>query len=172
VIESLAAATALAGLALAGWAGFVAIKGHFEWRRALILLTVLEIALVVDVIADVIGLARGHHPKEPATHLAYLIVSLVIGPIVAAQVFGDGGRWAAGLTAVAGIAIAVVVVRAQTTWRPARRVSARGRRSARVGFWCAATDCSSWPQVHAPPCNWRPMLDARRWPTFCRPLPP
>jgi hypothetical protein len=119
VIESLAAATALAGVGLAVWSGFAAARGHFEWRRGLVLLAVLEAALLVDAVADVIGLARGHHLREPGTHLAYLIVSLLIGPIVAAQIFGDDGRWSAGLSAVAGIAVAVVVVRAQTTWRAA-----------------------------------------------------
>ena len=119
MIESLAAATTLAGVVLALWAAIAAVKGQFEWRRSLILLGVLEVALLVNATADLIGLARGHHPKEPATQLAYLVVSLLISPIVAAQIFGDEGRWAAGLTAVAGIVIAVVVVRAQTTWRPA-----------------------------------------------------
>jgi hypothetical protein len=119
VIESLAAASALAGVGLAAWAAVAAIKGQFDWRRGLILLGMLQIALLVDAVADVTGLVRGHHPNELATHLAYLIVSLVIGPIVASQIFDDGGRWAAALTAVAGLAVAVVVVRAQTTWRSA-----------------------------------------------------
>lgn len=119
MIESLAASTALAGVAISVWVAVAAARGTYRWRRALLALAALEIALIVDAIADVIALARGHHPKEPGVHLAYLIVSLLIAPVVGVQIAGDNtsSRWSAGLAAVGALVIAVVVIRAQTTWR-------------------------------------------------------
>jgi hypothetical protein len=119
VIESLAAATTFAAVVLAVWLAIAAVRGTFRSRSALIALAVLEIALVIDAIAAVIGLAGGHQPKELVTQLAYLIVSLLIAPAVGVQIAGDNSRWAAGLAAAGSLALAVVVIRAQTTWRSA-----------------------------------------------------
>jgi hypothetical protein len=63
------------------------------------------------------GFLRGHRPAESATHLAYLITSLLVLPAAATQVARDDGPWPAALLAVALVLAAVVVVRMQTTWR-------------------------------------------------------
>jgi hypothetical protein len=120
VIEPLAAGITIAGLIAALVIGVQAATGSFRVARAAPTLLVLEVALVVQAVAAVIGLARGHHPSEPTTHLAYLVVSLVVLPVAAFQVRGEGGRWAGALTAVALVIVAVLVIRLQTTWRSGR----------------------------------------------------
>lgn len=104
-----------AGLAVFG----AALLSRYRWRAALPTVILLETALLIQAILDIAGLLGGHHPAEPATHLAYLVTSLAVLPVAGSQVVRDDGRWAGILLAVALIALAIIVVRLQTTWRPA-----------------------------------------------------
>jgi hypothetical protein len=119
VIDAFALALALAGLAAGVTAAVLAALGRFRWARFAPTLAVLEVGLLVQVILDLAGLVRGHHPHEPAAHLAYLVLCLVPLPVAAAQTRGDDGRWSGLLLALALVIVAVLVVRLQTTWRPA-----------------------------------------------------
>ena len=94
--------------------------GRFRRGRVSPTLTLIQLALVVQAAADVLGLGRGHHPREPATHLAYLAVSLVLLPLAAYETRRDDGPWSGVLVAVALVVLAVIVVRLTATWRPAR----------------------------------------------------
>ncbi|MEV8609824.1 hypothetical protein AB0383_18165 [Amycolatopsis sp. NPDC051373] len=119
MIETLAFATTVVcvagGLAVLG----AGLAGRDRPERALPALAVVELALVVQAIADVTGLLAGDRPAEPGTHLAYLATSLLLLPVATAWAANEQGRWAALVIAVALLALAVVVIRAQTTWRPA-----------------------------------------------------
>ncbi|MFI5614636.1 hypothetical protein [Amycolatopsis sp. NPDC051903] len=96
------------------------LAGRYRRTRVLPALAVFELVLVVQAVADVVGLVTGAHPREPATHVAYLATSLVVLPAATAWTARDGDRReAAVVLAVALLALAVVIVRAQTTWRPA-----------------------------------------------------
>jgi len=120
VIDALAFSTALAGVGVAGLTAVRLATRRYRWRGIAPALLAIEVMLVVLAILDVAGLAGGHRPAEPATHLAYLGASLVVLPAAASQAAGDDGFWAGLLVAVAAVALAVVIVRLQTTWRPAR----------------------------------------------------
>ncbi|TDP94003.1 hypothetical protein [Labedaea rhizosphaerae] len=117
MIEVLAFATtvvcAIGGLVVLG----AGILRRYRWRAVLPLLVTIEIALVAQAIFDVVGQVRGHELAETATHAAYLGASLVVLPAVGTQSARDDGRWSAVLVAVALVALAVIVVRMQTTWR-------------------------------------------------------
>ncbi|MEW2505597.1 MULTISPECIES: hypothetical protein [unclassified Amycolatopsis] len=119
MIETLAFATTVVcvagGLAVLG----TGLAGRYRRGRTLPALAVVELALIVQAVADVIGLLTGDRPAELGTHLAYLTTSLVLLPVAAAWSANEQGRWAAVVIAVALLALAVVVIRAQTTWRPA-----------------------------------------------------
>ncbi|GAA1659881.1 hypothetical protein GCM10009765_06570 [Fodinicola feengrottensis] len=106
---------ALAGIIILG----AALLKRYRWRAVLPTVIIVEAALLIQAILDLAGLLGGHHPAEPATHLAYLVTSLAVLPVAGSQVARDNGRWAATLLAVALLALAVIVVRLQTTWRPA-----------------------------------------------------
>ena len=43
---------------------------------------VAEVLLIVQAALDVVGIARGHRPPEPATHLGYLAVSVLLLPLL------------------------------------------------------------------------------------------
>ncbi|MGW4486772.1 hypothetical protein ACWEOE_23360 [Amycolatopsis sp. NPDC004368] len=119
MIETLAFATTVVcvagGLAVLG----TGLAGRYRRRRTLPALAVVQLALIVQVVADVAGLLGGDRPAEPGTHLAYVATSLLLLPAATAWSAPENGRWGAMVLAVALLAVAVVVVRAQTTWRPA-----------------------------------------------------
>ncbi len=119
MIDSVTAALTVASLLAAVVVLVATAAGRYRWRRVAPALAGAEVLLVVQAVLAVIGLAGGHHPRELANHLAYLGVSVLVLPATIAQARGDDGRWAAVLVAVAFVVVAVVVVRAETTWRPA-----------------------------------------------------
>jgi hypothetical protein len=89
-------------------------------------LVVAEPLLVVQAVAAAVSLAGGHRPQDPATHLGYLAVSVVLLPLL----LGLPGRRgpspgparrparAEHLVAALAAGVALVVsVRLHTTWR-------------------------------------------------------
>jgi hypothetical protein len=90
---------------------------RYLWRRVVPMLLVLQVSLLVQAVLDVVGLVRGHRPAEPATHLGYLVTSLVVLPAATGSSRNDDDRWAGVLVAVALLALTVIVVRMMTTWR-------------------------------------------------------
>jgi hypothetical protein len=117
MIEALAIALTVFSLATGVGVLGQAARGTFREIRLGPALVLLQFGLVTQAILDGFGLARGHAPRELSTHLAYLAVSLVVVPIVAAQTRGDDGRWSAALVGLALLVVAVLVIRLQTTWR-------------------------------------------------------
>ena len=93
--------------------------GTFRRRRLSAGLAAIQLAVVVQAVLDVVRLARGHRVPEPVTHVAYLVVGMLLVPLAAAETRRDDGRWSGVLVAVALLVLAVVVVRMQTTWRAA-----------------------------------------------------
>ncbi|WP_163509449.1 hypothetical protein [Fodinicola acaciae] len=89
---------------------------RYRWRAAWPTVAILEAALLLQALLDLVGQLGGHRPAEPVTHLAYLVVSLAALPVTATQV-AKNDRWSGVLLAVALIVLAVIVVRLQTTWR-------------------------------------------------------
>ena len=112
---AITATCAIAGLIVLATAAL----GRYRWSAALPTVVIVELTLLIQAILDAIGLLGGHHPAEPTTHLAYLVTSLAVLPVATTQIARDNGRWAGVLLAVALLALAVIVIRLQTTWRPA-----------------------------------------------------
>jgi hypothetical protein len=94
-----------------GLAGVVVALGR-RYRRALVLVGVLELGLLAQAGLDVAGLVAGHRPESLPTHVAYLVTSVVLLPAAVAWARGTGLVVAVGL-----VSVAVVVVRQITTWR-------------------------------------------------------
>lgn len=117
MIESLALTTTVVCVVAAVVVLVRAAGGHHRWAAVAPLLLILQIALLLQAVVDVVGLLRGHHPAETATHLAYLLTSLAVLPVATGQAGRDDGRWAGVLVGISLLAVAVVVVRMQTTWR-------------------------------------------------------
>ncbi|HYS41297.1 MAG TPA: hypothetical protein VEO01_37255 [Pseudonocardiaceae bacterium] len=117
MIDGLAFAITIASLGGAVLALGLAATGRYRWRRIAPTLLIIELAVLAQTATDLVRLAGGSHPAEPATHLAYLTTSVLILPAVAGQASRDDGRWAAVLVSAALLVLAVVVVRLTATGR-------------------------------------------------------
>ena len=85
-------------------------------------LVVGGVLLLIQAGLDLAGWARGHRPSDPATHLGYLVVSVVLLPLIAgrALVAADGAAPERSDYLVVALACAVAVVvalRLHATWR-------------------------------------------------------
>ncbi|HEY3632561.1 MAG TPA: hypothetical protein VGL21_16775 [Jatrophihabitantaceae bacterium] len=120
MIDAVAFSVALASVAVAGLVAVRLATRRYRWRAVVPALLAIEAMLIVLAVLDIAGLIGGHRPAEPATHLAYLGTALIVLPVAGSQAAGDDGLWAGLLVAGAAVVLAVLIVRLQTTWRPAR----------------------------------------------------
>lgn len=95
----------------------LALAGRYRWRRIAPTLLAVQVLLVVQAVLDAVGLVGGHRPGEPATHLAYVVTSLVVLPAAVGWAGRGDDRWTAAVVGMALVVLAVVVVRMMTTWR-------------------------------------------------------
>lgn len=109
VVIYLAVVAVLAGAAAAGVRCGVAVGAG---------VVVGEILLVVQALLDVISYLRGHRPAETATHLGYLVVSVVLLPLLAGRALGEAevSRSDYVVVALACAVTVVVVLRLHATW--------------------------------------------------------
>ena len=106
----------VAGLVLAGYALLMTALNR---RMSVILLAalgVLEILLLVEVGIIVAKLADGERPAGLATLIGYLIATPIV--LVAAAAWGlmERSRWGPAVVAVAGLVVAVLMVRLHQIW--------------------------------------------------------
>jgi hypothetical protein len=84
-------------------------------------LVAAQLLLVAQALLDGVTLLRGHRPQDPATHLGYLAVSVVLLPLLGAiprRRPAEGPGRADHLVAAVAAGVALVVsVRLHTTWR-------------------------------------------------------
>ncbi|MFJ1762946.1 hypothetical protein ACIOD2_21725 [Amycolatopsis sp. NPDC088138] len=114
MIEPLAFATTVLCLLSGLFALVTAALGRYRWPPWRPLAVLIELALLTQAIA---GLLSTHHPAEPGTHVAYLLISLAVLPAALAWGARDTTRSAGALLAVALLTLAVLMIRLQTTWR-------------------------------------------------------
>lgn len=117
MIDSLAAALTIASLLTAVTVLGIALAGRYRWRGLRPVLAGVEAVIVLQTVIAVVALARGHRPSEPIVFLAYLTVAVLLLPATVVQVRRDDDRWSGVLVCAAFTVLAVVVVRASTTWR-------------------------------------------------------
>ena len=106
----------VAGLALAAYALLMTALNRRMDIGLLAALGVLEILLLVLVGLIVAKLAEGERPASPATLIGYLIAMPIVP--VAAAFWGllERTRWGPAVIAVAGLVMAVLVVRLHQIW--------------------------------------------------------
>lgn len=86
-------------------------------------LIVAELLLVAQATIDVVAQLRGHRPSDPATHLGYLLVSVLLLPLLVSRtdyLAPDAENVVRSdqlVVLVACAASIVVVVRLHATWR-------------------------------------------------------
>ena len=106
----------VAGLALTGYALLMTALNRRMSVILLAVLGVLEILLLVEVGLIVAKLAGGEHPASLPTLIGYLIAMPLVP--VAAAFWGlmERSRWGPAVIAVAGLIVAVLIVRLHQIW--------------------------------------------------------
>lgn len=112
---SFEAAVVAYALGVAAVCAFAAATGRVRSPAATLAVLVVQVTLVVQAVVDVAQLATGAPSPEPATHIGYLVVSLVALPAAAGSVQLDEGRWGSAALAIGCALVAVVSIRLQQT---------------------------------------------------------
>jgi hypothetical protein len=119
-VGPLVVALVLGGLALAVLGGVLAGVGAVPGRVVLGLSGMLELLVVVQVVAAVIGLIGGHRPAELVTLSAYLVGIVVVMPLVVAWSLAERTRWSNAVVGVGALTVMAMTARLDQLWRVTR----------------------------------------------------
>lgn len=105
-----------------GYAGLVLLVAAYSawrWRARPPWLAsmcwMLETLAVIRALAGFAALGGDDRPDSVATHVGYLLVSVLAVPLALSSVRDDEGAWSIGVLAVAVAGVGVVSVRVVTT---------------------------------------------------------
>lgn len=105
-----------------GYAGLVLLVAAYaawRWRARPPWLAsmcwMLEVLAAIRALAGLAALGSGDRPDSTATHVGYLLVSVLLVPLALSSVRDDEGPWSIGVIAVAAAAVGVVSVRMMVT---------------------------------------------------------
>jgi hypothetical protein len=119
VIGPLAVVISVVSLALAAWA-FVEFFRHREPTRPLERgLGVVGLLVLVQVVALVVGLARGQGPEEGGevvTLVGYMLTALLLPPAGAVLARMEPTRWGSLLIGSAAVIVPVLILRLGQIW--------------------------------------------------------
>lgn len=123
VITPVAVAIMAAALAWALWCLVSAAVGQAPTVRHRLALVVLEVAAVVQglVALVLLGVQGGRGGPAVAEIVGYLIASVLALPIGAALAHGERSRYGSVVLAVAGLTLAVLVLRTGQVWEATAR---------------------------------------------------
>jgi hypothetical protein len=110
-------------VAIAIYAGCVALLAAIGFalrrpRSPLLdkLVLALEGALVVRAMLGVGAMVSGAHPYPGVTHVAYLLTSVGLLPVMVATLADDRSHWSTAVVGVACLALVVIAIRIEMTW--------------------------------------------------------
>ena len=114
--QSLGTAVIVAGLLLALWSLVPAVRnrtlGASHWAGS-----GLVYALVcAEVIAGIVHLVQGAHPREYATFIGYLVAIFLILPLGTVLARLEPTRWGAVILTVAALVVSVLILRIDQLW--------------------------------------------------------
>jgi hypothetical protein len=117
VVGPLVAALVLGGLGLAVLGAVLAGLGRVPGRVVLGLSVLLELLVLVQAVAAVVGLVGGHRPAELVTFCAYLLGIVVVMPLVVAWSLAERTRWSNLVVAVGALTVMAMTARLDQMWR-------------------------------------------------------
>ncbi len=101
-------------LAIAGYVDFR--TGHAPRRPTLGLAVASWVAVLAQAVVAVVALIGGQRPGELVTFLGYLATTLLMVPTAAYFRIVEKSKWASVAFAVAGVTVAVLMVRLDQLW--------------------------------------------------------
>jgi hypothetical protein len=119
-------AVIVTGLVLALVTGVFALLAKPLPRWVYALVALVELAVLWLTVVCVSAWVSGTAPADAVVFLAYLLVVLVAAPATAWWGAAEPGRWGAGVVAVAGLVIPVLVIRLEQVWTGATAAGSGG----------------------------------------------
>jgi hypothetical protein len=116
VVPVLPVVLLVACLLIGAWAGLAAARNRRVSGAQLVTAAVVEVLLLVQAVLGVLLLARTDRDVEAVTFVGYLLTSVLLLPVGAFWAIGERSRWGNGVLAVAGLVVAVLVLRLQQVW--------------------------------------------------------
>jgi FtsH-binding integral membrane protein len=109
-------AVAVVALALAAWAGMAAARDRPIDYRVVLALGLLQVLATAFIVIAIVRLAGGARPHEFATFIGYLVAFFFVVPLALALARLEPTRWGSAVVAVAGVVMAVLVLRLDQVW--------------------------------------------------------
>lgn len=116
MISWFAVTVAAAALLVAAWSFVLAARNREPGKPLLAGLAVVELLVIAQLVVGIVLLVEGEKPGSLATYLAYLIISPVVLPVGALWSLAERSRSSTAVLGIAGIAVAVMVLRLQQIW--------------------------------------------------------
>ncbi|WP_026341814.1 hypothetical protein [Actinomadura atramentaria] len=112
----LSAVVIVAALLAAAFSAVTALRDRPMGWGDLAGLGVLEVLLVAQAVVGFVKLAGDGGPHSPATFIGYLVAAPILPLAGAGWGLMERTRWGPGVIVVAGLAVAVMVVRMRQIW--------------------------------------------------------
>lgn len=103
-------------LLAAGYALVAVLRNRAMDVGHLVALGVLEVLLIAQAVVGFVKLSGGEGPDGSATFVGYLLGSLLVPVAGVGWGLLERSRWGSGVIIVAGVAVAVMVVRMDQLW--------------------------------------------------------
>lgn len=116
MIGALGTTVIVLALVLAGISLTDALRGRTPGTFPVGAAAVVEIAVMGQLVVAVVQLGRGERPAEFVTFLAYLVSSVLVVPLAVLWAAAERSRWAGVVLGVAGLVVAVMVLRLLQVW--------------------------------------------------------
>ncbi len=116
MIGWLGAALIGGSLLIAALAAISALRRRAPWPATLAVLGLTEVVLVVQAVVAVAVSVDGQPPDSPVLFFSYLFFVLLVLPVAFLLARSEPNRFGSLLIVVAGLVLAVLVVRLQQIW--------------------------------------------------------
>ncbi|MFI6349637.1 hypothetical protein [Streptomyces sp. NPDC050560] len=117
MLDALTAVIAAAGLVLALWCGFAALRDQPTKDWHLIGMAVVALLAVAQLVVGVVELGRGEKPEQGTTvFVAYLVAALACVPVAGFMSLAERTRWGSVTAAAGGVVLAVLELRLFDIW--------------------------------------------------------
>lgn len=103
-------------LALGAWAGVAAARDRRVTGAQLLFAVAVEVLLLAQAVVSLVLLARGGTEAPAVLFVGYLLTAVLLLPVGALWAIGERSRWGNGVLALAGVVVAVLVLRLQQIW--------------------------------------------------------
>lgn len=116
MIETTAYAIAVAALLVALGAAWLMVREHPVGNPLFYAASIVEIALIAQLVAGCVALARTDRDVEGVTFVSYLVTLVLIPPAAILWGVAEKSRWGTGVVVVAMLTVAALCARLVDIW--------------------------------------------------------